>query len=145
LNWRKPSPIVEIIGNIVAASRKHPDVALKFAARRWPERLGPSAALSSTESEAGAPLPSVATAMVTIPADQVPEFGRRLIEAKRRAAAAPPDGTRAASSNAACSTATSRSADGSEGRSPVMEPSKAQAPPSPSYRVSQVNAKKEER
>jgi hypothetical protein len=76
---------VQIIGNIVAASRTHPDVALKFAARKWPERWGPKAALRSAESDAVAPVPSVTTATITIPADQVPEFVRQLFEAKLRA------------------------------------------------------------
>jgi hypothetical protein len=76
---------VAIIGNIVAASRTHPDVALKFAARRWPERWGPKAALRSAESDAVSPVPSVTTATITIPADQVPEFVRQLFEAKLHA------------------------------------------------------------
>lgn len=87
----------EIIGNIVAASREHPDVALRFAAIRWPERWGPHAVRRSEELGAVAQAPPFGT--IVVPADQMPPVWRRLAEEQLGTGARPGRAQRTAGNN----------------------------------------------
>lgn len=65
-----------VIGNIVAATRAHPDVALRFAERKWPERWAPGA---DDLPALGAGIALVQQNVIIIPAERIPEYARSLV------------------------------------------------------------------